>query len=460
MENQTSLIVNYLRSVNLDTYDLRLQRSLLCAQLIAYRVPLHSKITVDEAYTKYGASFKSMLNEINEACTLDVGTTLRLVNNLIATRVRLISDPLQFDVLKTVLESETAVQEVGDAAAELMSQLASDSGKMALTVNTISQLEDIEESTDTTALTAPTASNEGIISTAWAAIKRIIAKIISFIRNIFARFKKIQMTLKLAEAKSNDYDAVIVLANAMTHKLQGLLSAAELKEVDDKAIDSAKSAALARTTFNGFTVSAANMQANVAMTDVVRKWNGYADQSIQLLKRLASTKEPTTVKIVQVPWIMDAINTLESMMVPVKDPDSEVDLEELRKQEFRGYGNFDTMMTQVNLFGDKIEEIQKTLGIFNDAFLREFSDDEFVLMKTHLANVQGQLESFETAIKLVGEYIIANANLRKTVAAYSLLYMKGTYDFAAKAGYLDQANNRNLKAEYNTTTTKIKSKLS
>lgn len=150
MENQLTVIVNYLRAVNLDTYDLRLQRSLLCAQLIAYRVPLHSKITIDEVYAKYGTSFKTLLSEINEACALDVGTTLRLLNNLIATRIRLISDPLQFDVLKTVLESDTASDEVGDAASELMSQLASDSGKMALTIDALSKLGDFEpcDSTD------------------------------------------------------------------------------------------------------------------------------------------------------------------------------------------------------------------------------------------------------------------------------------------------------------------------
>lgn len=141
----SSLLLDYLRRISLDTIDLRLERAVLAAQLLAYKAPIHSQATLDEVYNKTIDRVKKILGEVNEEYTLDIGLALRLYSGVLATRIRLISNATQFDVIKTVLESESAESEVGAAASELLVQLASNKGQMLLTAQAAGQLDALTE---------------------------------------------------------------------------------------------------------------------------------------------------------------------------------------------------------------------------------------------------------------------------------------------------------------------------
>lgn len=141
----SSLLLNYLKRISLDTVDLRLERVVLVAQLLAYKAPIHSQETVDAIYDKTINKVKKILGEINEEYTLDVGLALRLYSGVLAARVRLISNPLQFDVIKTVLESESVELEAGVPASELLTQLASNKGYMSLTAQAAGQIDSLTE---------------------------------------------------------------------------------------------------------------------------------------------------------------------------------------------------------------------------------------------------------------------------------------------------------------------------
>lgn len=141
----SSLLVNYLRKISLNTMDLRLQRAVLVGQLLAYKAPIHSMATLEEVYAKTEAKVKRILGEVNEECILDIGLALRMYSAILQTRITLISNPLQLDAIRAVLESETLSKEAGGAASELMTQLASNNVQMMLTAQTAGQLEVLTE---------------------------------------------------------------------------------------------------------------------------------------------------------------------------------------------------------------------------------------------------------------------------------------------------------------------------
>lgn len=141
MTNAAAVLLDYLRQISLDSVDLRMQRAVLAAQLLSYQAPIHSKATVDEIYDKTIAVVKRVLGEVNEEYTLDIGLALRLYSGMIAARVNLISNPLQFDVIRTVLESDVVESEIGATASEMLVQLASDRAKMMLTASVAGHLD-------------------------------------------------------------------------------------------------------------------------------------------------------------------------------------------------------------------------------------------------------------------------------------------------------------------------------